>query len=93
MGPFDNTSRCYVEDNAVEDGLWVTDDDGNLWIIATVGHEIYGPDGEMLDKLNALCRKHPIPDDIPRSKLEALRLSIVPAVLKRFDYDRGYYYA
>jgi len=93
MGPFDNTSRSYVEDNAVEDGLWVTDDDGNLWIIATVGHEIYGPDGEMLDKLNALCRKHQIPDYVPRSELETLGLSVVPAVLKRFDSDSGYYYA
>lgn len=93
MGPFDNEQHCYVEDNAVEDGLWVADDDGNLWIIATVGHEIYGPDGDMLDKLNALCRKHPIPDYIPLSKLNGLGLSIVPAVVKRFDPDRGYYYA
>lgn len=93
MGPFDNQLHRYVEDNAVEDGLWVVDDVDNLWIIATVGHEIYGPDGDTLDKLNALCRRHPIPNDIPMSKLKALGLSVVPAVLKRFDSDRGYYYA
>jgi len=93
MGPFDNTAHCYVEDNNVEDGLWVTDEEGNLWIIPTAGDEIYGPDGKTLDKLNALCREHPIPDYIPGSNLAALGLSVVPAVLKRFDRDNGYYYA
>lgn len=92
-GFYDNEHGCYVDLYAQAAGDWY-DQNGMLFIIPKAGAvaEIEGPDGETLDKLNALCRKHD-PKNPPRAEVEALGLRYVDDCLKRFDPMTGYYHA
>lgn len=90
MGPFDNETRKYVHLPEYEDGVWLEDSSGSLYIIPVGDSDIEGPDGFTFDQLNVLCRRY---GEVPKWALADLGLSTVPGVLKRFDEERGYYHA
>lgn len=74
------------------DGEWFEDYDGFLFIIPKpdVVAEIEGPDGILLDAINAACRDHGELTDLDCEKLELKR---IPYCLKRWDCKCGYYHA
>ena len=93
MGPFDNRTGKYVQDNAFDDGLWLEHGDGRFWIIPTCYDTIDGPEDAVFDALNVLARQYPDLTDIPKGELDRLGLTVIPASLKRFTEEDGYYHA
>jgi hypothetical protein len=79
-------------DNWMMDADWFDDADGMLFIVPRpeVVGEIDGPDGPLLDAMNAACRDH---DEITDQDCERLGLVRVDDVLKRFNPVDGYYHA
>ena len=93
-GYYDNENGCYVEAPWLDEGDWYVDEEGMLYIIPQAGAvaEIEGPDNDMIDQLNAMCRESD-PDLPDIDEVEGLGLTYVPDHLHRLDPDRGYYHA
>ena len=89
-GLFDNETRRYLYDDGLFYGDWYVDEDGFLFIIPLDEQEIDSPDGEILDRLNAICREY---DVVLDEEAEELGLNRVACNLKRFSEEDGYYYA
>jgi len=88
------------EDEGITNGLWVETEDRSLFIIPLgEGYdEIIGPEDtpeniNLLDRLMDLWREFDDPNEIPFEKIEALGLTIVGTVLKRWNPTDGYYHA
>lgn len=90
------------EDPDVTNGLWVETADRSLFILSTDEHgnhdEIVGPEDTdeniaIIDALMVLWRKHDDPHEIPDEEIEALGLTKVQDVLKRWGPADGYYHA
>ncbi len=96
-GTFDNEARVYLFEEWYDEGDWFEDEEGFLYIVP-VGDdaEIIGPDNETEDWLNQYYRDHEIKGwvSIPsEQQLAKHGLVEIPAVLRRFDPDCGYYHA
>lgn len=88
---FDNkTGHFHYNPDYLEHAQWFKDKDDQLWIIPKDA-EIEGPDGDLLDKLNAICRVNH--GWIPETMVEQLGMIEVPHFLRRFDTHVGYYSA
>ena len=90
MGPYDNMTGYYVESPALMNSVWLEDDDGFLYIIGDENSEIEGPDGHILDSLNALLRET---GKLTPADLESLDLILVDDGLKRWNPVDGFYHA
>ena len=84
-------NKTTTSEDWLMDGDWF-DCDGLLFIIpkSDVIAEIEGPDGILLDSINAACRDH---GEITDLDCEKLGLTRVPDCLKRWDKKCGYYHA
>lgn len=90
MGPYDNESSQFVSSKDWEDGLWLVDSDGILYIVPRGGDGVEGPEDAVAESiLHALGRS----DHLTDGQAESLGLSVVPSVLKRFDRAVGYHTA
>ena len=71
---------------------WFEDSEGFLFIVpkSDVVAEIEGPDGILLDAINAACRDH---GELTDTDCEKLKLKRIPNCLKRWDNKCGYYHA
>lgn len=93
MGPYDNEKRKYMNPPGFEAGHWYTDGK-TLWIVPNAEAEIEGPDGDIEDRLNTVYREAPSFDAVdPYAVASELDLEVVPASLKRFEPDLGFYVA
>jgi hypothetical protein len=91
-----NKDGEYEKTNGLENGHWYLDPDGLLFIVPTEEDglaEIEGPDGAILDQLNAVYRETPFEKVDQRQVAADLGLDIVLDVLKRFDPETGFYHA
>jgi hypothetical protein len=90
MGPFDNNTEQYIEDEAILDAHWLLHiASGQLCIIprANDDFEGFGANDAVLETLYTL-------DDAQLSDAGALKklgFEKVPDVLRRFSDDIGYY--
>ena len=92
MGPFDNEKGVFLQAPGYEEGHWfVSNTTGDAFIVPKCDAEIEGPDGEVVDELNAVYREQSFDQVDPEAVAEQLGLSVVPDVLKRFDSRVGYY--
>lgn len=93
-GFYNNDTGLYERADWLEDGVWIKDQEGNLYLVSGGVDDIVGPNTDTLDKLNALCREQN--GDVRRISHETLKklgLTIVPDSLKRFTPENGYYHA
>ena len=89
---YDNDTGRFVYCDWLMDADWFDDPAGMLFVVPqpdTVP-EIEGPDGALLDKMNAACRDH---GELTDQDCERLGLMRVDDVLKRFSPEDGYYHA
>lgn len=91
-GMYNNDTGEYILCDWLIDADWFEDGDGFLFIVPRpeVVAEIDGPDGAMIDELNAACRDH---EQITDADCDRLGLVRVDDALKRFDPETGYYHA
>lgn len=96
-GIYDNEKGVYLEAPGLEKGHWFKDAEGNLFIVPDESYglaEIEGPDGVILDALNAAYQGIKQLTEInPESIAEDLELDFIPDYLKRFDPEVGHYSA
>jgi hypothetical protein len=91
-----NDSGEYEKTNGLEHGHWYLDTNGMLFIVPTEEDglaEIEGPDGAILDKLNAVYRDTAFEKVNQDQVARDLGLEVVLDVLKRFDTETGFYHA
>lgn len=71
---------------------WFETADGHLYLVPLpdVVAEVEGPDDDVCDAINAICREHGRLTDADCARLE---LNRIPDFLKRFDPSTGYYHA
>ena len=96
MGPYDNDACIYLESPWLQQGHWYQGDDGSLYIVPTTAHglaEIEGPDGEVLDALNAAYRTTDFDKVDQEAVAKRLDIDVIPEVLKRFSEEIGYFSA
>ena len=101
LGLYDNEAGRYVPEPCKEHGHWYVDEEGHLFIVPNDKYglsEIEGPDGPMLDALNAAYRDGEAADikfdDMqPEATAKHLELTYVYDAQKRFDAALGYYVA
>jgi hypothetical protein len=86
-----------TEDTGPDDWLmsgdWFEDAEGMLYIVPQpdVMAECYGPDNDIVDKINAACRDH---DKLNDTDVAELGLTRIQDFLKRYDEGGlGYYHA
>ena len=93
-GTFDNEARVYLFEEWYDEGDWFEDEEGFLYIVPTDEYgfaETIGPDNETKDWLNNYYLYH---NEVPNNdQLTDHGLVEIPAVLRRFDPDCGYYHA
>ena len=89
---YDNRTGRFILCDWLMDADWLVDQDGFLYLVPRpeVVAEIDGPDGPLLDAMNAACRDH---DELTDQDCERLELLRVDDVLKRFNPVDGYYHA
>lgn len=89
---YNNETGLYEECEWLMDADWFDDESGSLYIVPRpeVVAEIEGPDGDLLDAMNAACRDHA---EITAADCTRLGLTRVDDVLKRFNPHDGYYHA
>ena len=89
---YDNETGQHLFCDWLMDADWFDDANGILFIVPRpdVVAEIEGPDGPLLDAMNAACRDH---GEITDEDCERLGLLRVDDVLKRFNPVDGYYHA
>jgi hypothetical protein len=89
---FNNETRQYDYCNWIMDADWFDDAQGFLFIVPQkdVVAEIEGPDGPILDAMNAACQDH---GEITEEDCTRLGLTRVSDILKRFSPEDGYYHA
>jgi hypothetical protein len=96
MGPYDNEGDdgrgCYVESPDWENGQWLVDEEGVLYILPIDGDQVEGPDGELVDRILATLRASGS-DVLSEDEMAALGVQEISRVLKRFSADTGYYSA
>lgn len=93
---YDNAAGRCLRSEGLEEGHWYVADDGSLFIVpndAFGGAEIEGPDGEIIDRLNAVYRQTAFDSVDPAIVGERLGLGVVFGWQRRFDSQSGYYYA
>jgi hypothetical protein len=92
MGPYDNDAGRYLPSEDWDDGQWVVDDDGVLFILPIGADEISGPEGtthEVITQRLIATRS----DSLDETAIEELHLTVVSPALKRFDPEIGYFSA
>ncbi len=89
---FNNDTRQHEYCDWLMDADWFDDVDGLLFIVPRCDAvaEIEGPDGPVLDSMNAVCRDH---DEITDGDCIRLGLTRICDALKRFSTENGYYHA
>lgn len=92
MGPYDNDAGRHLPSEDWENGQWVVDDDGVLFILPIGADEISGPEGTMRDAITERLVAASS-DSLDDDAIEELDLTVVSPVLKRFDPEIGYFTA
>jgi len=92
MGPYDNDAERYLPSEDWENGQWVVDDDGVLFILPIGADGISGPEGTMRDAITERLVAASS-DSLDETAIEQLDLTVVSPVLKRFDPWIGYFSA
>lgn len=89
---FDNETGRYLFADWLMAADWFDDQDGFLYIVPRpeVVAENEGPDGPLIDAMNAACRDHA---ELTDEDCRRLGLTRVDEVLKRFNPIDGYYHA
>lgn len=89
---FDNETGLFLFADYLMEADWFVDKNGFLFIVPEpeVVAEIDGPDGVLLDAMNAACREH---GELTDRDCERMELTRVDDVLKRFHPMDGYYHA
>jgi hypothetical protein len=89
---YDNETGRWLYCEWLMDADWFDDAEGFLFIVPRpeIVAEIEGPDGPLLDAMNAACRDHAELTDGDCERLDLLRVN---GVLKRFNPVDGYYHA
>lgn len=91
-----NEQNEYVKTNGLENGHWYVNQNGMLFIVPSEEDgiaEIEGPDGAVLDQLNAIYRETPFEKVDQAQVANDLGLEVIQDVLKRFDPAIGFYHA
>jgi hypothetical protein len=89
---YDNETGRWLFCDWLMNADWFDDQNGFLFIVPRpeIVAEIEGPDGPLLDAMNAACRDH---NELTDQDCERLGLLRVDDVLKRFNPVDGYYHA
>ena len=89
---FDNRTGVFLFADYLMAADWFEDTNGFLFIVPRpqVVAEIDGPDGPLMDAMNAACSGH---SELTDKDCEKLELTRVDDVLKRFHPLDGYYHA
>jgi hypothetical protein len=89
---YDNKTGRWLYCDWLMEADWFDDRDGFLFIVPRpeIVAEVEGPDGPLLDAINAACRDH---DELTEQDCERLGLLRVDEALKRFNPVDGYYHA
>jgi len=92
MGPYDNELGRHVESEDWENGQWLSDDEGILYIVPIDGDDVEGPEDDVAGAILKELRETGS-EEIGAARAAELGLMVVPAHLKRFDPDIGYHTA
>lgn len=89
---YDNETGLFLFADYLLEADWFVDRSGFLFIVPRpeVVAEIEGPDGLLLDAMNAACRDH---NELTDDDCDKLGLIRVAEILKRFNPVDGYYHA
>jgi hypothetical protein len=94
MGPYNNETEEYLDVPGFETGHWYSAPGGRMYIVPDAEAEIEGPDDGILERLNTIYREAASFNDVdPYKVAKELELEVIPAPLKRFDPEVGYYHA
>lgn len=90
IGNYNNETGRHDYDEYIMDGDWYLSEDGTLYILPEYGDGILGPS----DENSRVLARHYINNERDVAQLRDQHgLSFVPAVLKRFTPEEGYYTA
>ena len=89
---FDNALGYYVDVSWLREGVWYEDGAGALYIVPPVGvvADCEGPDNAVMDAIIQACHDE---GELTTATLRDLGLVVIPAGMKRFDPEYGYYHA
>lgn len=96
MGPYDNERNGgrgrYVEADGWENGQWLVDENGHLYIIPLNDDVVQGPDDDVCDTIAGMLRDAHA-DALDENGIRLMGMTEVPSVLRRFSPDIGYFSA
>lgn len=96
MGPYDNEGAggegCYVEAPEWENGQWLVDEEGELYVIPLNGDGVEGPDEDICDTIVGMLRDAHA-DLLDENGIRLMGMTEVSPALRRFSPEIGYHSA
>ncbi|MFZ3481815.1 hypothetical protein [Sphingomonas sp. 3-13AW] len=83
---------CYVEAPEWKDDQWLVDESAALYAIPLDGDAVEGPDDDVCDTILGILH-HAHADVLDENEILLMGTSEVPAPLRRFSPEIGYYSA